>query len=109
MMVKQKYVINAKESLEEKLDWLHTSKVSIKQTNKKYIFYITKINLKLFSVVHERRKDWKCENCSKEFSIRSNLMQHVKRMHGTGEKDHHCNTCGMTFFRGNDLNAHEKR
>ena len=80
------------------------------KTNKpKYIFYIIKKNLKLFSVVHERRKDWKCDNCSKEFSIRSNLMQHVKRMHGTGEKDHHCNTCGMTFFRGNDLNAHEKR
>ena len=33
----------------------------------------------------------------------------MKRLHGAGEKDKICDTCGMAFFRGNDLKAHVGR
>lgn len=34
------------------------------------------------SSVHDKRKDYKCDQCSKRFSQRSNLQTHVRAAHG---------------------------
>ena len=54
-----------------------------------------------FLVVHEGRRDWKCEHCGKAFSINNNLLQHVKRLHENGVKDKICDSwyvCFLPFF-----------
>ena len=57
----------------------------------------TRINM-----VHEGRKDHKCESCSKSFSQSDNLKRHIQTIH-EGHKDYKCKSCGKSFSQANDL------
>lgn len=56
---------------------------------------------------HEKRRTFKCENCSKEFSDKSNLNTHL-RTHSK-EKPFKCPTCGQYFSTKGNLKDHENR
>ena len=49
----------------------------------------------------------KCELCPYEASFKSNLREHVKRVHDK-IRDHICEDCGSWFFSGKDLRIHVK-
>ena len=59
----------------------------------------------LKSPVHERKKPFQCNHCSKNFACKSSLEVH-ERIH-TGEKPYSCNTCNKCFSQSGDLNRHE--
>ena len=55
--------------------------------------------------VHEGRKDYKCENCGKEFAHLGSLNQHIKLVH-EGRKDKVCNICGKKMGTTSQLKEH---
>lgn len=56
--------------------------------------------------VHTREKSYKCNDCGKVFSYRSNLIAH-QRIH-TGEKPYACNECGKGFTYNRNLIEHQE-
>ena len=65
-----------------------------------------KANLKRhLRIVHEGRKDHKCEHCGKEYAEKKRLKTHIKREHDN-IRDEKCNQCGKLFFSKQVLNEH---
>ena len=55
---------------------------------------------------HTVEKPFKCSNCNKSFSTKSNLMRHAK-VH-TGKKPLQCSICDKTCRNQGDLMAHAR-
>lgn len=55
---------------------------------------------------HTGVKPFKCKDCDKAFSHKSNLKEHEK-IH-SGEKSHVCDKCGKAFTTKSSLNRHIK-
>ena len=56
--------------------------------------------------LHTGKNIFKCESCHKSFSLRSNLVTHL-RMH-TGEKSYACDLCSKTFAQSHHLTDHKR-
>ena len=54
--------------------------------------------------IHEKCKDFKCEQCGKGYSSQYYLNCHIKATHG--EKNHSCDSCGKAFAYRNLLQNH---
>ena len=57
-------------------------------------------------IIHEKRKDYKCEKCEKLFSDKNNLKAHVKMVH-ENIKDKICDVCGKAFGNTTMLKVHK--
>ena len=55
--------------------------------------------------VHERIENFKCVLCSKNFSSKRNLNNHISSVH-EGLKNHKCETCGKAFSQLHHLKGH---
>ncbi|QQP36703.1 Uncharacterized protein FKW44_021877 [Caligus rogercresseyi] len=63
--------------------------------------------------VHEKRRDFRCPTCGKDFRQRTSLNNHVRTVHNK-IKDYQCLICQKTFGQKTTLsnhikNVHEKR
>ena len=71
---------------------------------------LTKATVKLhIRRVHEKKKDWVCMTCGKEFSEKGCMDKHEQRMHG-GIKKHKCPfpKCESAFHQNSELQNHIK-
>uniref|UniRef100_A0ABD2XKJ3 C2H2-type domain-containing protein n=1 Tax=Trichogramma kaykai TaxID=54128 RepID=A0ABD2XKJ3_9HYME len=57
--------------------------------------------------VHEGRRDFTCDKCEKKFGQKSNLLRHQKIVH-QGQKDYGCDMCEMKFGQKPHLLCHQK-
>ena len=53
-------------------------------------------------LVHEKRKPYKCSDCSEAFKLRHHLTKHEKVFHTSYE----CKTCEKSFGEKRDLKRH---
>ncbi|RWS16856.1 MDS1 and EVI1 complex locus protein EVI1-A-like protein, partial [Dinothrombium tinctorium] len=63
-----------------------------------------KSNLTRHQVQHESRR-YICESCKKEFTDPSNLQRHIRSQH-IGARSHACSECGKTFATSSGLKQH---
>ena len=67
--------------------------------------------------VHEGRRDYKCESCSKSFKEAGTMKKHILRIHSVhggkptvqGNKNSKCESCGKSFFDASTLKRHHRR
>ena len=57
------------------------------------------------SAVHEKKKDFACNLCGREFSQKGNLNAHISAVH-EGEKAFHCSVCDAGFTLQHNLKSH---
>lgn len=57
--------------------------------------------------VRSREQPFKCEVCSRKFTRKCHLVEHVKTVH-VGEKKWKCWTCGNVFGKKTNLQRHER-
>ena len=55
--------------------------------------------------VHEGKKPFKCDICSRGFGVKGNLNDHVKEVH-EGKKPFKCDICDTKFARKSHLKNH---
>ena len=66
-------------------------------------------NADLLNVKQEPNdKNHQCDICANTFTFQSNLISHIKRVHG-GMKVNECKLCSKTFFTKLGLKRHEKK
>ena len=58
-------------------------------------------------IVHEGKRDYKCEHCGKEYADKKGLSTHIKSSHDN-VRDEQCNQCGKLFFTKEVLRQHIK-
>lgn len=58
------------------------------------------------AVTHSTERPWICEICGGGFKLMDNLKFHIKRNHGTIEKNHVCAQCGKRFHDKHPLDLH---
>ena len=56
-------------------------------------------------ITHEGHRDYKCESCGKSFTRSHHLKQHIHTIH-EGLKDYECESCGMSFSQSHSLKQH---
>ena len=56
-------------------------------------------------IIHEGRKDHKCENCVKSFAGPQYLKKPISTIH-EGHKDHKCESCSKSFTGDQHLKKH---
>ena len=56
-------------------------------------------------MVHEGRKDHKCNECGKQFPTQNYLKTHIQYV-CEGRKDHKCNECGEQFSQESNMKTH---
>ena len=62
---------------------------------------------KHLKIVHEGKRDYKCEHCGNEYFEKRRLVGHIKREHDN-IRDEQCNLCGKLFFTKEILTKHIK-
>ena len=55
--------------------------------------------------VHDKAKDYKCDQCGKDFARLDKIREHIHTVH-EGRRDYKCHTCGKDFSRHNHLKRH---
>ena len=60
---------------------------------------------KRWGIVHEGRKDYQCDYCSKSFSGSQYLKKHIHTIHD-GHKDFKCKSCGKLFSQAGNWETH---
>ena len=60
-----------------------------------------------YKAVHTNIRDYKCDQCPKEFTQKGHLDNHRKVVH-EGLKDHKCDQCGHLFSQKKSLKNHKK-
>ena len=56
-------------------------------------------------MVHEGRRDFKCDTCGKDYQTRNALNGHIKLVHDK-IRDNHCNLCTKSFSFPGHLKRH---
>ena len=69
--------------------------------------FSSKATLDLHSVVHTSIRAYKCDLCSKTYKQSCHLSTHKKTVH-EGRKDHRCTHCGKAFGRSEALKLHTR-
>ena len=69
------------------------------------IFTIKKNLIVHIRVIHEERKDPKCDMCGKFFSQTKSLKRHIHTIHES-HKDYKCHSCDKSFSQPGDLKRH---
>ena len=59
----------------------------------------------LKSQVHEKERGHKCEKCDKMFTLKKNLIVHIRIIHEE-RKDLKCDMCGKFFSQTKSLKRH---
>ena len=59
------------------------------------------------SIIHEGKKDHRCETCGKWFGFESHLNNHIHSVHENVRFQ--CDTCGKSYFAKSHLKNHVKR
>ena len=54
-------------------------------------------------IVHENKKNHKCDSCRKAFSLAGDLKKHITNTVHNGLKDHKCDSCAKQFSRAGML------
>ena len=96
-----------KRSFQEHLDSVHEGKrydcphCDYKSAHKQYI-------TEHISSVHEKKKPFKCNVCNKDFSQKSGLYLHNKRLHQTVGRPFKCDTCDKSYITSIELKSHIK-
>ena len=66
----------------------------------------TSSQLYIHNQIHSKKKRFACDQCSKTFSLKTNLIIH-KRIH-TGEKPYSCEECQKKFSDPSHLRVHKR-
>ena len=56
-------------------------------------------------IVHEGKRNYKCESCVKCFTQSGDLKIHINTIH-KGQKNYKCGSCGKYFTQSSSLNLH---
>lgn len=65
-----------------------------------------KSNLARHQIVHESGRRFACEHCDRHFTDPSNLQRHIRSQHH-GARCHACSECGKTFATSSGLKQHQ--
>ena len=65
-----------------------------------------KSNLARHQIVHESGRRFACEHCDRHFTDPSNLQRHIRSQHH-GARCHACTECGKTFATSSGLKQHQ--
>ena len=68
--------------------------------------HICSSSQKIFAVIHEGNKSYKCEICNISFSRKGNLKRHTIIVHKEGKKQFKCDVCADEFKQKSNLNKH---
>ena len=58
------------------------------------------------TTLDERRKIWQCNKCSKVFTVKSEVQQHINLHQSTNELYYNCEQCSKVFFNRSTLKEH---
>ena len=59
--------------------------------------------------IHEKNRPWKCDDCNQNFSLKSTLDYHMKRIHETKDRPYKCDVCDKYFSSSSEMERHTKK
>ena len=70
--------------------------------------FTQKCSLRRHTKTHDKKTQFKCEPCGKDFNLKSNLTRYINSIHNDKVLKHACQQCEKTFQNNANLKRHVK-